>query len=293
MEHRFQRNPNLGYEPEGSFGYVRYLEHGVPNTLIRWHYHEEYELHYIVNTYGKVFVGDYIGRFKPGNLILTGPRLPHNWISTDMPKEGIKIRDRVIQFSDEPFRHAVDFLPELEEALPLLERAKHGVEFFGISDFAAKSLTRIQHTTGLQRFSAFLDLLAKLSTHQEYNLLSNKQLQSFDDDATLQQISKVVDYITTHYADVFTMSEVAAQFRMSQSCFSRYFQRATGRTFTNFVTHVRISRACYLLMETNQYISAVCYAVGFNNVANFNRRFKEVKGITPNEFRRQSEDKYG
>ncbi len=103
MKHRFQRNPNLGYEPEGSFGYVRYLEHGVPSPLMRWHYHEEYELHYIVNTCGKVFVGDYIDRFKPGNLILTGPRLPHNWLSTDMPKEGVKIRDRVIQFSDETF----------------------------------------------------------------------------------------------------------------------------------------------------------------------------------------------
>ena len=50
LEHDFVRDPALGYEPEGSYGYVRCLEHGFPNPLVRWHYHEEYELHLIVRT---------------------------------------------------------------------------------------------------------------------------------------------------------------------------------------------------------------------------------------------------
>ena len=50
------RTPSLGYEPPGSFGCVRCLEHGFPNPLVRWHYHEEYELHLIVASRGKVFV---------------------------------------------------------------------------------------------------------------------------------------------------------------------------------------------------------------------------------------------
>ena len=45
LEHDFVRDATLGYEPEGSYGYVRCLEHGFPNPLVRWHYHEEYELH--------------------------------------------------------------------------------------------------------------------------------------------------------------------------------------------------------------------------------------------------------
>ena len=36
-----------------------------------------------------------------------------------------------------------------------------------------------------------------------------------------------------------------------------------------------------------------CYEVGFNNVANFNRRFLEVKGLTPSEFRRQAGQRFG
>ena len=102
------RSSSLGYEPPGSYGCVRCLEHGFPNPLVRWHYHEEYELHLIVASRGKVFVGDYIGQFEPGHLVLTGPRLPHNWISTEgVPAEGVALRDVVLQFPDAPLRQSL------------------------------------------------------------------------------------------------------------------------------------------------------------------------------------------
>ena len=72
---------------------------------------------------------------------------------------------------------------------------------------------------------------------------------------------------------------------MSGSAFSRKFREATGNKFVDFVNRVRIGRACVLLSETNDRISSICYAVGFNNVANFNRRFAKLKGRTPGEYR--------
>ena len=64
---------------------IRYVEHGWPTTLCRWHAHEEYELHLIVETRGRAFVGDYIGDFTAGDLFMTGPNLPHNWITDQFP----------------------------------------------------------------------------------------------------------------------------------------------------------------------------------------------------------------
>ncbi|WP_020395720.1 AraC family transcriptional regulator [Thiolinea disciformis] len=289
LEYDFQRDPVLGYEPEGTYGYIRCLEHGAPNPLIRWHYHEEYELHLIVETSGKVFVGDYIGRFEPGHLVLTGPRLPHNWISTNLPESGVAVRDMVLQFPDEPLRKASELLPELREALPLLERARHGIEFMGLSERAHQHMLYIKQNCGLQRFAAFLELIAELSQHNDYRLLSSVQLQSFDDDASLQQISSVVDFLSANYSTPFSLADIAKQLGMTESRLSRSFRRATGNTFTDFVNRLRINRACQLLMETDQYVSTICYNVGFNNIANFNRRFMELKGMTPSEFRRQSE----
>lgn len=293
LELEFHRNSDLGYEAGGTFGSVRCLEHGVPNSLVRWHYHEEYELHLIVETSGKVFVGDYIGGFEPGHLVLTGPRLPHNWISANVPEEGIPIRDRVLQFSDEPLRKSSELIPELRGLLPLLERASHGIEFVGISEQVSERMTYIKNSSGVARFTEFLQLLHELSRHEQYNLLSSARLQSFDDDDSLKQISEVVDYITDNFGTPFSMADICEHFGMSSSYFSRYFQRATGNTFTDFVNRMRINRACILLMETDQYVSTICYSVGFNNIANFNRRFMDIKGMTPSEFRRQGQARFG
>jgi AraC-like DNA-binding protein len=293
LEHDFVRDPALGYEPKGSYGYVRCLEHGVPNPLVRWHYHDEYELHLIVRTRGKVFVGDYIGHFEPGHLVLTGPRLPHNWISTDVPAEGVAVRDRVVQFSDAPLRDAAVLIPEISEVLPLLERARHGVEFFGMSALVSERLDRIKRSHGLRRLAEFLDLMGELARCTDVRALSTVQLQSHDDDVSLARISGIVDWVIEHSAEQFSMAEVCARVNMSESQFSRYFRRATGNTFTDFVNRLRINRACQLLMETDRYITNVCYDVGFNNVANFNRRFLQVKGMTPKEFRTQSTGRFG
>ncbi len=61
-------------------------EHGYPFRTVRWHFHPECELHYVVSTSGRYFVGDFIGSFEPGNLVLTGPNLPHNWVSDTAPE---------------------------------------------------------------------------------------------------------------------------------------------------------------------------------------------------------------
>jgi AraC-like DNA-binding protein len=287
------RIPSLGYEAAEDVGFIRCLDHGYPTPLARWHYHDEYELHLIVATSGKGFVGDWIGQFQPGHLVLTGPRLPHNWISLDVPEGGVRLRDRVIQFHHEPIARACTSVPELAEVLPLLERARNGIEFFGLSDRARVYFERIKSSRGLERFAMFCQFMTDLSRCTDYHLLSSAQLQSFDDDVSLEQINSIVNQLTESIAQAPSMSEFAAQLGMTESRFSRFFRRTTGNNFIDFVNRVRISRACLLLMESNRYITHICYDVGFNNVANFNRRFLEIKGMTPSEFRRQAGSRFG
>jgi AraC-like DNA-binding protein len=288
LEREFARSPDLGYEPPDSAGFVRCLSHGFPTPLARWHYHDEYELHLITDTSGKVFVGDWIGPFQPGHLVLTGPRLPHNWLSLDTPDGGVPLRDLVIQFHHEPLMQSAALIPELAELGPLLERARNGIEFFGMGKSSEQHWYRVKQATGLRRLTAFFDLMCDLAACTDYRLLSSVQLQSDDDDTSLDQIHGLVSRITDNLSEHHSAAAIAAELGMSESRFSRFFRKATGNTFTDFVNRVRISRACQLLMDTDQQISLICYEVGFNNVANFNRRFLESKGMTPSEFRKQS-----
>ncbi|MCB5160970.1 AraC family transcriptional regulator [Marinomonas algarum] len=267
---------------------IRYLEHGHPSELVRWHAHDDYELHFIVKTSGKVFVGDYIGNYSAGQLILTGPRLPHNWICQD-DKEEVEVRDMVIRFDHESFSNGMKIIPELAEILPLLARAKYGIEFFGLEhDYLKNMFQKVRDSSGLSRLILSLPLLQKLAQSQDYRLLSTVQIDMKSNETLQRKINTVVDYVSQNYSQDITLSSVAGLIGMSDSHFSRFFKKATGNRFIEFVNRVRISRACSLLTETDQQIATICFQVGFNNVANFNRRFHELKGVTPRDFRTQS-----
>lgn len=293
LEHDYARPTSLGYEAPEDAGMVRCLAHGFPTPLARWHFHDEYELHLITATSGKAFVGDWIGPFQPGHLVLCGPRLPHNWVSLDLPEGGVAERDLVIQFLHEPIAHAAEMIPELAEAMPLLERARHGVEFFGLSERGHAHWLGVKHSRGTQRFAAFCDFLADLARCTDYRLLSNVQMQGEDNDTEQEQINVIVDRIIGDVSQPLLAGDLAAELSMSESRFSRFFRRATGNSFTDFVNRVRVNRACQLLMETDRLVTHICYEVGFHNVANFNRRFRDVKGMTPTEFRQQADHRFG
>ena len=293
LEADYNRNPSLGYEPTDEVGIIRCLSHGFPTPLARWHYHDEYELHLITATSGKAFVGDWIGQFQPGHLVLTGPRLPHNWVSMDLPEGGVAQRDMVIQFPHAPIEESSRHIPEMRAILPLLERAKHGIEFFDMGAQAMAHWQRIKSAQGLPRLAAFYAFLGDLAQCSDYRLLSNAQIQSIDNDAQLDQINAILSRITDNLTDDISASDLARELGMNESRFSRFFRRATGNTFTDFVNHVRVNRACQLLMESDRQITNIGYEVGFNNIANFNRRFLDITGMTPREYRRQGAGRFG
>ena len=293
LEHEHTRSPLLGYEAPEDTGLVRCLAHGFPTPLARWHCHDEYELHLITATSGKAFVGDWIGPFQPGHLVLCGPRLPHNWVSMDVPEGGVAERDLVIQFAHGPIAHASEEIPELAEVMALLERSRNGIEFFGLSERALQHFHTVKAAHGFQRLAAFCAYLDDLARCTDYRLLSSVRMQGEDDDAEADQVNALVNRITRDFAQPLSAADLADELGMSESRFSRFFRRATGNTFTDFVNRVRVNRAGQLLMETDRLVTHICYEVGFNNVANFNRRFLEIKGLTPSEFRRQADHRFG
>ncbi|MGB0713383.1 MAG: helix-turn-helix domain-containing protein [Gammaproteobacteria bacterium] len=272
-------------------GALRYLEHGYPHPLVRWHFHDEYELHHITATRGKVFVGDYIGEFAPGNLILTGPRLPHNWVSEIAPDEHFPLRDRVIQFERRIVEDSATMIPELRELLPLLDAARHGIEFEGMAGRAEHYMGAIRDSRGAMRMGHFLQFLHELSACPKRRQLSSTRMQVNTNDEGLERINRVVNLVLERYAEAITLDRAADLAGMNPSYFSRFFKKSTGNTFNEFLTRIRISKACEMLSNSDQQITNICYAVGYNNVANFNRRFRRLRSVTPREYRNQAQQR--
>ncbi|MGI4768361.1 MAG: cupin domain-containing protein, partial [Janthinobacterium lividum] len=103
--------------------------HGYPFRTVRWHFHPEYELHLVTATAGNRYVGDHIGPFAAGDLVLVGPNLPHNWISDVPAGEAIEERCLVLQFTASFIAGALAVFPELRSLKPLLAESFRGVRF--------------------------------------------------------------------------------------------------------------------------------------------------------------------
>lgn len=265
------------------------FEHGFPSQFVRWHCHDEFELHLIVASVGRMFVGDHIGVFEPGQLVLTGPGLPHNWISQTEEGEVIELRDLVVQFRQDLVQSMATNASELRELLPLLERARHGIHFQGTPQAKAEPwFRRIVAAKGPSRIAILLQFLDFLNDETGSVLLSTLPIRSKEDAASLDKVERAVSYMTEHYNHDVLLGDVAALADMSESAFSRLFAKATGNNFTRFLNRIRIAKACELLVASNEPITAICFEVGFNNVANFNRRFREIKNATPREYRQLS-----
>ena len=193
----------------------------------------------------------------------------------------------VLQFRHETIANAATGFRELEQLVPLLESSKYGIEFVGMGKTAEHYMRQIRDSKGIHRLTHFLSLMQVLEQCKNKHQLSTSRVQSNLDKEGQNKISTIVDYISEHYQSEINLSDVADMAGMSPSHFSRFFRKATGNTFKDFFTGVRISKACEMLSTTDKQITNICYDVGYNNIANFNRRFLERKKVSPREYRRQ------
>ncbi len=266
---------------------IRYLEHGWPSDLCRWHAHEEYELHLITETTGKAFIGDYIGEFRAGDLFMTGPNVPHNWISDEHVSKQVDIRDMLVQFSHGSVTKLTEAFPEFSKVLDMLYLARMGIKFEGFNPtFARGHLEAIRDNKGVERILAFVRFLVRLHEHAEKKTLSSMQVTQVDSGSKHARIGLVIDHIIQNYRDEISQTEAADKAGMAQSSFSRNFKSVTGHNFVDFITRVRVGQACSMLYGTDEQVTTICYKSGFQNLANFNRQFRKLKGMTPSEYRR-------
>lgn len=95
-----------------------------------------------------------------------------------------------------------------------------------------------------------------------------------------------VGYIIDNYSDVaLTLSSVSRSIGLSESKISLEVKTTTGLTFKKYLNKIRIEEAKILLQNRDIKIFTIAEKIGYDNVTNFNRVFKNINGVSPSEFR--------
>ncbi len=175
----------------------------------------------------------------------------------------------------------------------LLESSQFALEIHGkVKPYIIRKLHQMQTESAPQRLVSLLDILVKISESNEVNqVLACKfeETRHQEDDKTkdTSRINTIFEYIMNNYNHEIYVHEIAEKLHMSNASFSRFFKHHTRKTFSDYVTEIRISHACKLLMLDHQNISQICFDSGFENLSNFYKHFRRITGVIPKEYRRR------
>jgi AraC-like DNA-binding protein len=268
---------------------VKFLR--APHFDPNWHFHPEYQLFLVLRGTGTRFIGDHVSPFNSGDLVFTGPNLPHLWQSDheyfrdnhELMTEGI-----VIYFPENFL--GKDFLQknEMYKIKQLFQKAQRGMEIRGE---ASQQMVDIMHgmlsVNDFERVLMLLSLLNIMANSTEYKLLASDGYSNSMKETETDRMNRVHAYVMKNFREKVSLDDVAAIANMSPTSFSRYFKVHANKTFSDFLTEIRIGYSCKLLAGQKVSVSQVCYDSGFNTLSNFNRQFKAVTHYSPLEYRKK------
>ena len=262
----------------------RELDVSIP---FEWHHHREYELTLTLNSQGQRFIGDHIGGYKDGDLVLLGPNLPHTWQSNAKMNQQLPHHAIVMWFDHEWVMNLVKIMPELKGLAGLLTRSSRAVKFSNqMSDELRLDILSLVNQSAAEKTLSFLAILQRLTTDkQSCSLASEVYASQLTPQIMSVRIDRVLQYMHQNYTDDLKVADLANISALSVSGFHRMFLRYTNHRPTDYIIRLRIGKACSLLLKSDRAIAHISHDVGFKSLVNFNRQFKRQKHLTPREFR--------
>ena len=252
------------------------------NDRYFWHYHPEYEIVFVRKGSGKLHIGEHLKNYEEGELVFIGPDLPHTGFGYGVIGEHEEI---VVQLRKDFLGEEFMQKPELQHIRKLFERAKQGLSFQGKSrKIVAAKLQKMLTFSHFERLVELLNIFDILATTTEFTVLNAADKRFDFNHKDEDRINKVYEYVEQNYQKNIDIQTVADLANLTVPSFCRYFKKISHITYTDFVNEYRINQACRLLFE-NKPIADICFEVGFNNISHFNKTFKQLKGLSPREYK--------
>ncbi len=225
----------------------------------------------------------------------------HTVLLADSARDGLRFLDDDVDivFLDYilPDNNGIDVLREIKTshpAIPVVIITGYGTEELCQKVFRIGAIDYIKKPFDRGEIKAKVELLLKIRqgrTEQRQPVFLEFQ-NTIPEDAIkgipshiLNVLVMARNYIDENYMARMHISTVIKEAGISRAYFFRYFKRLTGYSYNCYLSNLRIQRAIALLRNKNLLISDVAFAVGYDNLSHFIRKFKQITGLSPMTFR--------
>jgi AraC-like DNA-binding protein len=247
------------------------------------HQHKEIQISLILNGKGSLVVGNTVNRYEEGNILVFGSNLPHVFKSDENVREDSHMI--TVFFTKESFGIGFFEIEELKRLNSFFEKAENGFKITA-SKRIINQFETIFKTSKMDRFIGFLSLLKQLKSIKSEALSSFVSLKKFSDNEG-RRMNAVYNYTLSNFQKAITLDSVSEEAAMTKNAFCKYFKKRTNKTYTTFLNELRIEKACSLLQTNKELtIAEIAEKSGFQNISNFNRKFKQFKIVSPRVYRK-------
>ncbi len=249
------------------------------------HQHQEIQISLVVKGSGSFVVADTINEYQEGDILVIGEYLPHVFKS-DSDKSDESIMCSLFFKKDSFGKHFFE-LTDMAETKEFFKGSEYGLKVLSKKQKITKQFNKLSHQNKIERVATLLKILNLISTAESTPLSSFVYKKRYTDDEG-KRMNDVFEYAMEKFYEPITLEEIADKAHMNKNSFCRYFKKRTNKTFFQFLIEIRIENACKLITSSPDLsIAMISEQCGFGTIANFNRKFKEIKGLTPTDYRRQ------
>ncbi len=250
------------------------------------HQHREIQISLIVKGEGTCIIGDFVGEFRSNDIFVIGENLPHVFnCDTSLHNDVYMIS---LFFTESSYGEIFFSLPEFNSFNSFFKNSALGIKVISNKNKLVSLLKKIKSHSKFNQFISLLNVLQIIAKgdNQKLSSLINKKKY---DGAEGKRMQDIFEFTMRNFDKNISLNQVSDIANMTPNAFCRYFKQRTNKTFNNFLNEIRIGNACKLLTKNSDLgIAEISYLSGFNNLTNFNRKFKTVKGITPSEYRKKN-----
>ena len=234
------------------------------NTFVSTHFHDFFEMEYIISGSGTYTVDGTVYAVEEGDLFFLTPLNFHSVDIQDAELFNIMFSGNICNGT---------FLQSLTRNAPIALKtkgsAKHCFEVL---------LCELCESISDQEFSITLlnAIIAKLA----------REIVNNEREKNLSAISQAELYILTNFRNALTLNDVASEVALAPTYFSRLFKAETGINFKTYLNNMRFEYAKKLLDHSDMTVMQICSDCGFNDYPNFTRRFKQYTGLSPAQYKK-------
>ena len=275
---------NLDFEDHHIYPYD-HLWVDVPHPKLSWaHVHDNLEIGRCNKGSGTFFIDSNLYRIQPRCCEITYAGQYHsaqsnpfdfsewNYLYIDL--------DYYTSFFDENVKTKIKALDHRRYDFPGVVNEKEHPQIVAIVDAIFSECENVSP----DRDEVLAGLILSLLTLHSRLMIPTKK--TYDSSAMMKRISPAISYMNNHYGETVTIDKLCELCFVSPATLRRDFMACSGKSPAEYLHSVRVKNAAAMLANTDKKIIDISAEVGYPTVSSFNRKFSELYGVSPREYRK-------